>query len=169
MANKPINQITIIEICELADVNRGTFYKHYTDQYNLLKEIQDELDSEIKAALDKNLSATASSSTIMSEMIRYFASQSALCKVVFSKYGDAEFLKRLMYNAHDKSINEWKTKAKRSGGKELEMFYTFIANGIAAVIQGWIDNDMEETPQEIAVFIEKSINSGLGAFVNGTS
>ena len=37
MKEKPISKITIKELCEKADINRTTFYAHYTDQYDLLR------------------------------------------------------------------------------------------------------------------------------------
>ena len=165
MTSRPINQITIKEICDLADVNRGTFYKHYSDQYDLLRQIQNELDSEIKATVTEILSETASSSKIITETIRCIAAQSSLCKVLFSKYGDTEFLKKIMYNAHDQCIAEWKTKLKQNDVKQLERFYLFTTNGIAAVIQEWLQHGMKESPQEIALFIEKATNYGLSFFL----
>ena len=165
MSGKPINQITIKELCDLADVNRGTFYKHYNDQYDLLRQIQNELDSEIKSTIEKNLAGAPSSSKIITEIIRCIAEQSSLCKILFSKYGDADFLKKIMYNAHDESINEWKTKSMQGDTRQYEMFYTFIANGIAAVVQNWLESDMKEEPQEIAVFIDNATNYGLSFFL----
>ena len=37
LAEKPLAHITIKEICEAADVNRSTYYAHYTDPYDQLK------------------------------------------------------------------------------------------------------------------------------------
>jgi AcrR family transcriptional regulator len=165
MENKPINQITIKEICDLADVNRGTFYKHYNDQYDLLKQIQEELDFEIKATLNNNLSDTASSSKIITEIIHCIAEQNALCKILFTKHGDTEFLRKIMYNAHSQCINEWQSKSKQNDIQQLEMFYIFIANGISAVVQNWLRNGMKEKPHEIAAFIENATNHGLTYFL----
>lgn len=36
MQTKSVNEITAKELAELADVNRGTFYFHYSDIYDLL-------------------------------------------------------------------------------------------------------------------------------------
>ena len=43
LEKKDISQITVKEICENADINRATFYSHYTDVYDLLKKIESEL------------------------------------------------------------------------------------------------------------------------------
>jgi AcrR family transcriptional regulator len=166
LANKPINQITIQEICMLADVNRGTFYKHYNDQYDLLDKIQCDLDSEIREKLENRLEKSSSSAEIIVEIMRCIAAQSALCKVLCSEYGDGEFLKKLMYNAHDQFIEEWKTKLKQAEIKQLDRFYTYTANGIVAVAQEWLQSGMHESPEEIASFIEKAANYGLSSFVN---
>ena len=39
MQEKPINKITVKELCERADVNRSTFYAYYTDIYDLDRKI----------------------------------------------------------------------------------------------------------------------------------
>ncbi|MFP7487937.1 TetR/AcrR family transcriptional regulator [Priestia filamentosa] len=36
---KPFDKITVNQLTKLADINRGTFYLHYQDKYELLEEI----------------------------------------------------------------------------------------------------------------------------------
>ena len=166
MGNRPIAKVTIKEICDLADVNRGTFYKHYGDQYDLLNEIQNDLDSEIKATLEKRLTNSSSSADIILETIRCIAAQSSLCEILCGEYGDGEFLKKLMYNAHDQFIEEWKVKLKNDNIKQLDRFYTYTANGIIAIVLEWLQEGMKESPEEIAYFIENATNYGLSSFVD---
>ena len=45
MQVKPFHKITVKEICEQADLNRTTFYLHYTDQTQLLNDIVSKLAS----------------------------------------------------------------------------------------------------------------------------
>ncbi|EPR27889.1 Transcriptional regulator, TetR family protein [Geobacillus sp. WSUCF1] len=46
MAEKPFDDITIQEIADRANVNRGTVYLHYTDKYDLLdKLIEEHMDN----------------------------------------------------------------------------------------------------------------------------
>ena len=42
LKDKPISKITVKEICDKAEINRGTFYKHYQDCYDLLEKIEAE-------------------------------------------------------------------------------------------------------------------------------
>lgn len=41
MAQKPINEITIQELADRVDINRRTFYLHYTDIFDLLGKTED--------------------------------------------------------------------------------------------------------------------------------
>ena len=41
MLEKGMQKISVNEICKRADMNRSTFYAHYEDQFDLLREIED--------------------------------------------------------------------------------------------------------------------------------
>ena len=36
LKQKPVNKITVKEVCEMAELNRATFYAHYSDCFALL-------------------------------------------------------------------------------------------------------------------------------------
>ena len=42
MHKQHISSISVKSLCETADINRSTFYAHYTDSYNLLHQIGQE-------------------------------------------------------------------------------------------------------------------------------
>jgi AcrR family transcriptional regulator len=47
MREYPISKISVKMLCEAADINRSTFYAHYTDTNDLLRHIQQEVISEV--------------------------------------------------------------------------------------------------------------------------
>lgn len=47
MSEKSVNEVTVKELVDLVDINRSTFYLHYTDIYNMLESVEDELFDEI--------------------------------------------------------------------------------------------------------------------------
>ena len=51
MNEKEFKDITVKEITERADLNRGTFYFHYTDTYDLREKIEDELSDSFREVL----------------------------------------------------------------------------------------------------------------------
>ena len=52
LKEKPIQDITVRELADLADINRGTFYLHYRDVYDLLNQIEEELLGENQFSID---------------------------------------------------------------------------------------------------------------------
>ncbi len=52
LKHKTLEKITIKDITESADINRGTFYLHYLDKYDLLEQIEDEYIERLSQSLD---------------------------------------------------------------------------------------------------------------------
>ena len=52
LINKSIDEITINEICDGADINRSTFYAHYIDKNDLYKDIETMVTNKISEAFD---------------------------------------------------------------------------------------------------------------------
>ena len=47
LKTKPVQSITVREICERTGINRSTFYNHYTDVYDLLEQIERDMLAEL--------------------------------------------------------------------------------------------------------------------------
>lgn len=48
LLKKKLNDITVKELVDLADLNRGTFYLHYRDIYEMLSQIEAEMLNELE-------------------------------------------------------------------------------------------------------------------------
>ena len=91
LSEKSVNKITIKEICDLADINRTTFYAHYTDQYDLLRKLQDELMSEIISYLTQHTKSSTSvvSTQTLERVFEYIKENSDICNLFLSEIGRA--------------------------------------------------------------------------------
>ena len=165
MEVKPIGKIQIKELCELADVNRGTFYTHYSDQFDLLRQVQDEFAAEITKLQDSRLTKGMSALEMITELLHYFTEQLPMCRILFNTNGGDELISKLMNSAYDRFLDGWKQKLKNPSDRQLEMLYVFISNGATAIVRNWILSNMRETPQEIARFILQASNYGSNSFI----
>ena len=57
LRQKPLASISVKELCELAGINRGTFYSHYQDVYDLLDQLEQEMMNDFQKALEPLLEA----------------------------------------------------------------------------------------------------------------
>ena len=51
MQKKSIKEITVKELVDEVDINRSTFYLHYTDIYQMLEKIEEEAMADIRDAI----------------------------------------------------------------------------------------------------------------------
>jgi AcrR family transcriptional regulator len=166
ISDRPIGKVSIKAICEQADVNRGTFYKYYSDQYDLLNEIQNELDAETRSAFEHVDPDSASGEDIVIGVIHSIAAHSSFCQILCSDYSDRSFLEKMMNNARHKFVERWSPKIKGADPAQLGRLYTFVANGVTAVIIEWLRTGMKESPEEIAAFVAKVEYHGLSYFLD---
>lgn len=168
METQAINKITVTDICALADINRGTFYAHYADPYDLLTQIEEELYQKIQKSYERSLGGKTTSS-LFSDIFVVIAENEDLCRILFGDQGDKEFIRRIVSIGHERSVEEWKALLRDVPGSQLEALYIFNANGIAGVIENWVNTGMKEIPMEMAGFVETLSSRGLQAFLGERS
>lgn len=158
LAEKPIQKITVKEICELAQINRATFYTHYHDPLDLLEQIENELFDDLSSAFSAKYDdidhLTQAALAVIERNID-------LCRILFSENGDRLFLRRMMEIAREKTIADWRQQYPRATPRQLELLYTFIVNGSVALIEQWVRTGMQETPLELGEISKKVRDSWL--------
>ena len=69
MSEKSVNEVTVKELVDLVDINRSTFYLHYTDIYNMLESVEDELFDEILHTIRTHPSVHSTKTVFLSSRI----------------------------------------------------------------------------------------------------
>ena len=160
---KELKDITVLELCKKANINRTTFYKYYTDIDDLTKKIETnlitELEDEIKK-INRNYLLTYTS-----YIIENINKNNNILKYLISKNGDHTFLRRILYKVYDESLLEWKHLLKKANDTDLDNIFNFIIDGSIGIINKWIDNKCKEDPKTISIFINKICMSGLSSFI----
>jgi len=164
MKEKPISKITPTELCRHAGLNRNTFYTHYNSPEALLESIEDEFLEQVQHSIEHpRISGSIISS--MTGICQAIYDNRDLCAVLFTEYGNKDFLRRIISLAHDITLSEWKTLCVNEENGQVELLYCFFANGSVSAIQKWILDGMKKSPHEIALFIENASNLGLNGFM----
>lgn len=150
MREKPINKITIKELCEKADVNRTTFYAHYTDQYDLLRKIEDEALSWAKDTFNTIIAADENETIKGLEGIcQYIVENSKHLQVLMSEQGDIGFQKQLFTLLYQ--LWGMPSSARHNGDADIkELYFVFAVNGSVGLIQHWLKNGLNQSAKEIA-------------------
>ncbi len=157
MQEKPINKITVKELCERADVNRSTFYAYYTDIYDLNRKIIKEFFRMQRRFINKSLQVmdTKPDVTALSVDDYYEIALLHLTLVKenkemykFAFYGQAHTPIQISYDKVYYSVMN-----KRIPEKYRESFkrsFTFVSGGTTALFTRWILDDCDVPVPELA-------------------
>ena len=144
LKEKPINKITVKEVCERAELNRATFYAHYSDCFALLESIEEDL-----------LEAFQQSLYTMIER------QQEACRVLIFQNVCPNVLRRMISLARGESIAYWKQHLHRVTEAELEMLYTHLSNGLMHVV---VEGYEKYSREEVVRFVNRIVQCSLSQF-----
>lgn len=148
METKDVKDISVKELADLADINRGTFYLHYNDVYDMLAQIEDELFVEFHDIIDRTLNPSSHSPrATLFEVFSFLERHKEVVRVMMGPHGDLSFVNRLkgLVQARLDSILE----ARRASeyGCYLE---SFAVSGCIGVIETWLAQPVPSSPEAMA-------------------
>lgn len=159
LEKKPVNKITVKEVCELAELNRATFYAHYTDCFDLLESIETEMLGGFEESLKYIRSLDVTS--LMSAIYEMIERNDNACRVLVFHGGDRKILTEMTELAREKSIDYWRGELKNATEAELDMLYIHLSNGLLHVV---VDGYGRYSREELSGFINKIVVSTLRLF-----
>ncbi len=167
---KGYNNISITDLTARADINRGTFYLHYTDKYDLLDQVENEVIQEIfdgvksagsldvqSAEFISNLDTADIPMPFMIKIFEYLKENSKFVKAILGPKGDPKFhikLKNLIEsNLFER--NPIKIFKKDAMLIPQEYFISYVMSAHLGVIQQWLNCGMDKSPEEMTLILSK--------------
>lgn len=160
LREKPVNKITVKEVCERAELNRATFYAHYSDCFALLASIERELLEAFQQSL--KLVDSFDVSALIEAIYAMVARQEEACRVLIFQKASPSVLARMIDLAREESIGYWKKNLRHASDAELEMLYTHLSNGLLHVV---VDGYEKYSREEVVRFVNRIVRSSLSLFV----
>lgn len=157
LQQKPVNRITVKEVCALAQLNRATFYAHYSDCFALKESIENELI----VAFEKSLRYVNSFDvTALIEAIYDMVEQNQeACRVLILDDPGSAVLMRMIALAKEDSLAYWRRELPEASETELAMMYTHLSNGLMhVVVEGYDKYSKEETIRFVSRVVKASLS-----------
>lgn len=170
LKEKQIQDISVKEISEMADINRGTFYLHYRDVFDLLASIENDMFTEFNNILDRHkvTELDGHPKSLLTEIFAFVKENSDMTAILIGKNGDINFLNQLKSVFREKIMKPWAAGMRRQEMKEFECFYSYVIGGCIGMLDNWFDNNLNESPESLADLGERFILNGLSA-IKGTA
>ena len=149
--DKPIEKISISELCQLADVNRTTFYNHYGSQYDVLKEIGENIANRIlSSAMQKSGEKTIPLQTQVSLICHYLKGHPVEANILLKYFtADDEIIKDMLLKRISTGQIQYTDFKKRYDENTKRLLFQFLIHGIYNLIRCWLLEDIDKTPEDI--------------------
>ena len=159
LKEKKIQDITVRELAEMADINRGTFYLHYKDVFDLMDQIKNELIEEVESVLTHHPvpELVARPSLALSELFPLVQENAEIVSILIGENGDLNFVNRLKRIVSDKCLKGWLDLKCSSDPDTLAAFSAFIVSGCVGTVQYWIESGMKESTEQMAILTEVAV------------
>lgn len=150
LETRSLDKVTVTDICAAADVNRSTFYAHYEDVYQLLREIEDDMLLRVPVLpIPYANQPDQVGLERMTEFLRFVKSNARLYRVMLVRRDGGAFFKR--------AVNAMVEAARGSSAIEDEFLMRYDCayrlNGAIGIIREWIEDGFPFTPEEMARII----------------
>ncbi len=151
---KSFGSITVIDICDRALINRGTFYTHFEDKYQLLdkciSDVMYGLHEQVKQAHGENDLITYYNE-VMALGINYLAQHRKRLRTIILKADSALVFDKVHEILTHNIVNRLsKAKPKAGTGKvPADILAEFFAGGIISLIKWWLLEEPSYTEEDL--------------------
>ena len=164
-----LDRITIQQISDLADVNRGTFYLNYEDKYALLDEMENEQIEKIKGFVD--IRKMDLSTKTSDRFIEDFANKIIKNVITHIEY-NIEFYQVILNLERKSQIEEQLADIVRSNIKHLignkdnvfgipENYYlSYVVGSMMSMIKYWVSDENRVSVEELVNYVSTIASTG---------
>ena len=150
LKQKPLEKITVREICELAQINRSTFYAHYEDIYDMARKSE----LEMAKGLGEHFRTTVDADNFLSLQVAERFFDYVQENREFYRYYLGHLDQNLIETGFDYIRKSFVTPYSQRFGLLSEKWIVYYSDvflyGLVAVIRRWLENDCRESPIEMA-------------------
>jgi AcrR family transcriptional regulator len=148
MTEKSFDDITIRDISDRANVNRGTIYLHYMDKFDLLDKIIEEHISNLRELCQSASEMTFKEGNYV--WFEYFANNHLFFSTMLNTKSAAYFRSRFL----DLVVQEYKAEVDITQGKNRglseDVILQFFGAAVVGAVEWWFMNGMPLPPRVMA-------------------
>ena len=157
LKTKKLSNVSITELCNVASINRNTFYYHYNNIFDFLDEHKKIITDELNDISD--VSKTHSKENLI-EIIRCISHHPHFINIIISPNCDMDFFSQIFDVATKKTAVFLADKNKEQTSRH-KFLSAYCNAGSNAVMIAWVINGMREKPEELADIIWDAAKNGV--------
>jgi probable dihydroxyacetone kinase regulator len=161
MAHKSLNKITVRELIEDCNINRQTFYYHFTDIYQLM---QWSFEQDAAMLLEGRGNVLLWQDGLL-QLLRYLDENRAVCLCALRSVG-RETIRHMFYDNLYGLIHQTIEDLGREldipepiKADHMDMLTQFCIVSLMGTMECWLNHEIQKSPEELADFADDMIRS----------
>ena len=166
LETKPLNQITVKSLCERADINRGTFYSHYADIYDLVEQLEGELIEKMSRLIQYESIGKNNQLMMFTDVFSHIKTNIGDYKIILLNPESSRCLDAILAEVYEHHASIITSRNPPISRNMIEYSFALLSSGSTKAIMKWIENEFEESPEEMARLINAYTNYGFAYLTN---
>ena len=153
------------DLVDEVDINRSTFYLHYSDIPTLLREIENEMMDEMKRAIhDHPIDRENDSAfSFIKDIFQVLDRNREIGCALIGPYGDIGFIHK-MEDLLEENSREVLLQMFPEKSGEMNYFYSYCLNGCLGLVKTWLEDGEDKSPDYAADMTYRMVVSSVKAF-----
>ncbi|MBI5972958.1 TetR/AcrR family transcriptional regulator [Staphylococcus caledonicus] len=158
------DEITVQKICEVAEINRSTFYRYFQDKYDLLYSLTNFITQKI--TITENDSEGITTPESFQELIYYIGQNKKIFKHLLVSSRQVDVFRTLTNVSREMILNDTRKQndplaIKIQNSKHPEIIADFYSSGVIEVLRRWVENDYNYSVEEVFETLNDILESSL--------
>lgn len=163
-------RVTVKNLALAANINRGTFYLHYKDKFEVMEDLQQELLKELERYV-KNVQPVEAFHTVKTgklyqpfvEIFQCIKRHAKVFRVFLGEQGSPIFINKMKKVFSNHILNSLSLIQEEMLDPEFRQYLqAFLSSAILGVIQEWLDSDNEDIRVEEMATIHFRLKRFIG-------
>ena len=168
MQEKRFSEITVRDITERMDLNRGTFYLHYPDTSALLQSVEEDMLAEAQALVDAHMAESTAERTlrpVLLPILNYVVEHRTTIGTLLDSAAAGSFVDKLQGLIYRNGVRLTEAWFRDVSPEKLDYLMSFITYGLIGLVKEWFGRGMDLPGEELVAMADQLVQRAAEALL----
>lgn len=157
MKQRNFSEISARDVTDNADMNRSTFYLHYTDTVQLLQNVERDMLEEAQRLIDTHIRESVTDRTVrhlFEPVLDFVVEHREICTILLENNDVSQFTEHLQQLIQSNGAEVIRAWFRPKDDQQVSYLLGFITYGLIGLIQEWFQGNMELPKEKLLTTAE---------------
>ncbi len=158
--DKPVDQITVKEVMGRADVNRATFYAHFSNISNLVDALEEDVAAAVIQSAERSVASSANPTEVADAIFTAIISDTQIYDWLVSPNSTGRAKKLICEYARTHCVVNW-TQDSKLDRDDADCLFDFLFEGCFGILNRWSVGSSDAESQKAKATLHNLIGATL--------